>query len=132
MNTLIITIFLVFLSITRISSQSNDSLLGKWQTTYEENGEKAFVSYEFKNVDGRLKCYTFYIKDDKGEGTKYHSLAMENIVLKEGNGKAKYRYNEEGKKYVFDANLYLKNENTLQISYSYWGYSNTEIWKRLK
>ncbi|MDY8136446.1 hypothetical protein [Aquimarina sp. 2201CG5-10] len=127
-----VTIVITIIAFTSSQAQTNDTLIGKWETSYEEDGEKAYVTYEFKKVKEELKCYTLSIKNDKGEGGKYNSLAMKNIILNNGKGKAKYVYNEKGKNYVFDAKLNLKNENTLNISYSYWGYSNTEIWKRIE
>ncbi|MEW7277808.1 hypothetical protein ABW636_04370 [Aquimarina sp. 2201CG1-2-11] len=117
---------------TSIKGQSTTNLIGKWQTTYDDEGEKSYVTYEFKNVSGKLKCYTRYLKNDKGEGVKYTSLAMDKITLSNGKGNGKYKYNEGNKKYVFDAKLHLKNLTTLYVSYSFWGYSNTEIWKRIK
>ncbi len=115
-----------------INAQDGNVLIGKWETSYEEDGEKFYVTYEFKNINRKLKCYTLYIKDDKDEGAKYYSLAMEKIRMKEGKGDAKYKYNEGNKKYVFDAKLILKKTDILYVSYSFWGYSNTEIWKKVK
>ena len=125
----LISILLVTAS---IKAQNNNDLIGKWETTYDDEGEKSYVTYEFKNVSGNLKCYTLYLKNDKGEGVKYNALAMDKITLNNGKGIAKYKYNEGNKNYVFDTKLHLKNQSTLYVSYSFWGYSNTEIWKRVK
>ncbi len=131
MNTLKTAIAILFIATTTVvNAQTNDALLGKWETTYEEDGKKTYITYEFKNVKGKLKCYTTSVKNNEGE-ENYESLAMEDISIKKGKGNAKYMYNEEGENYVLKAKLHFENANTLHISYSYWGYSNTEKWKRI-
>ena len=130
-NTVLIAMLLIMI-ITVAKAQSSQELIGKWITTYEEGGEKAYVTYEFKSVKGKLKCYSIAIKDDSGEEGKYESLVMKKIRFKNGKGKATYMYtDEDGENYAFKANLLLKNEKTLTVSYSIMGYSDTEIWTRL-
>jgi hypothetical protein len=122
----------MMMALTSASAQSTNSLLGKWEATYDIEGEKMIVSYEFKKVKGKLVCYTTFIKDDKGNGEAYKSLAMTNISLKGGKGKSKYLLEYEGKTYKIKASLKLTNSKTLKVSYSYEGYSDTEIWKKVK
>ncbi len=132
MNTLktVVTIVILLITSTVVNAQTNDALLGKWETTYDDDGKKIHMTYEFKNVKGKLKCYTTSAKNNEGE-EKFETLAMEEIKIKKGKGSAKYIYNEEGENYVLKAKLHFENINTLRISYSYWGYSNTETWKRI-
>ncbi|BFP41420.1 hypothetical protein FGF1_22650 [Flavobacteriaceae bacterium GF1] len=121
----------VFLSITNLTAQNNP-LSGKWEAEYEENNEKSYVTYEFRNENGRPICYTTYIKDDKGRGAAHESLAIKDITFEGGKGTGKFIFAHEGKNYEVRAHLTLRDSNTLVISYSAWGYSDSETWKRLK
>ena len=112
--------------------QSNPLLIGKWKTSYHEDGEKGFITYEIKTVDGKLKGYTQYIEDDKGNGEDYTSLALKNIRFSDDKGEATYIVEYEGETYDAEASLRLVDANTLKIHYSYMGYSDTETWKRVK
>ncbi|WBX75243.1 hypothetical protein PG911_11295 [Tenacibaculum ovolyticum] len=134
MNTIkkTVTILILLIATTVLKAQTNDVLTGKWETTYKDNNENVYITYQFKYVKEKLKCYSVFIKDDSGKKGKYESLVMKNITLNNGNGKAIYIYNDNGVDYEFKANLLLKNENTLNVSYSVLGYSDTETWKRLK
>ena len=126
-----ITALVVWLSITNLTAQNNP-LAGKWEAEYEENNEKSYVTYEFRNKNRKLTCYTTYIKDDKGRGEKYESLAIKDILFEGKKGTGKFMLAYEGKNYEVRANLTLRDGNTLIISYSAWGYSDSETWKRLK
>jgi len=115
-----------------VNAQSPDALIGKWEAVYEEDGEKATVTYKFSKENDKLICHTIYIKDDNGEGGEYNSVAMKNIRFEEGVGRAKYMYREEDKTYEMKAYLELKKPTLLQVSYSYWGFSETENWKKIE
>jgi len=134
MNTIkkAVTIIILLFATTTITAQSSDALLGKWEGIYKENGEKALITYEFKQVKGKLKCYTVSIKGENGEEGVYESIVMRNVSLNSGNGKAIYIYNDNGEDYEFKAKLSLKSQNVLNISYSVMGYSDTEVWNRIK
>ena len=123
---------IVLVSITYMNAQNNNPLLGAWEAEYEEKNEKSYVTYEFRNENGKLNCYTTYIKDDKGHGEKHESLAIKDVTFEGGKGNGKYRFTYEGKEYEVNAGLKLENSHTLRISYSAWGYSDNETWKRLK
>ncbi len=126
-----ITALAVWISITTLAAQNNP-LSGNWEAEYEENNEKSYVTYEFRNENGKLTCYTNYIKDEKGRGEKYESLAIKDILFEGEEGTGKFILVYEGKNYEVRANLTLRDSNTLIISYSVWGYSDSETWKRLK
>ncbi len=126
-----ITVLVVWISITNLTAQNNP-LTGKWEAEYEENNEKSYVTYEFRKENRKLICYTTYFKDDKGQGEEYESLAIKDILFEGGKGNGKFMLAYEGKHYEVRANLTLRDSNTLVISYSAWGYSDSETWKRLK
>ena len=119
------------MSITNVTAQNNP-LAGEWEVEYQENNEKSYVTYEFRNENGKLTCYTTYIKDDNGYGEKHESLAIKDVTFKREKGSGKFMFAYEGKKYEVRANLELIDSNTLVISYSAWGYSDSETWKRLE
>ncbi|MDN5215141.1 hypothetical protein QQ020_23880 [Fulvivirgaceae bacterium BMA12] len=123
---------LVIVAFACAHGQSNSLLIGKWKTSYNDDGEKGFITYEIKTVDGKLKGHTQYIEDDKGNGEDYSSLVLKNIRFSDGKGKATYVIEYEGETYEAEASLTLVDVNTLKIHYSYMGYSDTETWKRVK
>ncbi|WP_420401349.1 hypothetical protein [Flagellimonas sp.] len=125
------TLVVVLVSITNLTAQNNP-LTGKWEAEYEENNEKFYVTYEFRNENGKPTCYATYIKDDKGRGEEHESLAIKDIVFEGEKGTGKFIIDHKGKNYEVRANLKLSDNNTLVVSYSAWGYSDNETWKRLK
>ncbi|MEO1628940.1 MAG: hypothetical protein AAFV25_27585, partial [Bacteroidota bacterium] len=83
-----------------------------------------------KDDGGKLLCHTLSLKDDQGRGEAYHSLVMTDIRFQGKKGEAQYLFKYEGETYEVKAALHLTSANTLEVSYSYYGYSDTEIWKR--
>ena len=128
---LMTALVVVSMSITNLTAQNNP-LAGEWEAEYQENKVKSYVTYEFRNENGKRTCYTTYIKDDKGRSEKHESLVIKDILFKEGKGTGTFIFTHEGKNYEVRANLVLKDSNTLIIRYSAWGYSGSETWKRLE
>ena len=111
---------LVLMSIPNMTAQ-NGLLAGKWEAEYEENNEKSYVTYEFRNENGKLTCYTTYIKDDNGHGEEYESLALKDVIFEGEKGKGTFIFIHEGENYEVRANLTLRDDRTLIVSYSAWG-----------
>lgn len=118
-------------SCQQATSQSNGSLMGKWEAQYEVEGQKVSSGFEFKKDQGKLICQTLYLKDADGNGEPYSAVVMTHVDFKNGKGTARYTMKYEGETYEVDADLELTNAHTLKISYSYYGYSETETWKRV-
>ena len=131
-KSIILPVALRMMAFTILKAQSNNSLIGKWETTYEIEGEKMNVVYQFKNEGKKLKCYTLFLKDDKGNGEAYDSIVMADVHFKDKTGNAEYVLKYEGEIYKVQAYLQLINENSLEVSYSYYGYADTEIWRKVK
>jgi hypothetical protein len=129
-NILTTLVFAVAMS-TTVQAQNMDSLIGKWTTTYNIEGETIETTYEFKKVDGTLKVYTVQHKNSKGQVQKESELVMNTIAFKNKKGTCKYILKYEGKIYNIPSDFVLKDDKTLELSYSYYGYSDTEIWKRI-
>lgn len=125
-----IGILVLFFTSYSLQAQSSASLKGKWETTYKLNGETGHVTYSFKDTKGKLQAYSISMKDDKGNEQKDNSLIMDKITFKDGKGTCTYMIKYEGKTYDIKAKLFLKNKNTLEVSYTYYGYSDKETWKR--
>lgn len=121
---------LLFFTIFIGYSQSQNNLLGKWKTTYDYEGQKLDVVYEIKNNSNKVKAFSIKMTI-LGESQKDDTMVMSNITMNDGKGKTKYYIEYEGKKYNVDAKLKLKDNNTLIVSYSYYGYSDNETWKRV-
>lgn len=109
-------------------AQNSNQLLGKWQTSYDMKGEKVVVVYEIKKEKGQIKAYSVLLKNAKGESQKDNTLVMPNMQLGK---KTKYKVEYEGEKYDIDADLTLKDAKTLEVFYNYYGYKNTEVWKKI-
>lgn len=133
MNKPIICLLLLIacLSAVGISATSQSPLLGKWQTEYELEGDRFSIVYQFKDVEGKLKCYSLYTKTSKGQLEKHQALVMDAIDFENGTGTARYSLTYEGETYEVDATLKLEDNRILTVEYSYYGYGDTETWKRI-
>lgn len=119
---------LVSMSFTMANAQNAESLKGQWGTEYELDGEKTFVVYEFRKSDGKLKGYSILLKDGESKVVKDNTLVMHNIKMNKGKGSATYKMDYEGEKYEVKVTLTLKSKKVLNVSYSYSGYTETEVW----
>ena len=108
---------------------ASSELIGKWETSYDMEGEKVIIIYEIKKEQGKYKAYSVLLKNAKGESQPDNTLVMPNIQLGK---KSDYVIEYEGKKYDIKADVKLKSKNTLEVFYDYYGYKNTEVWKKTK
>lgn len=129
MKSLVVTLIAV-LSLTFSNAQNEDVLLGRWKADYTEDNETFSVIYEFKKDKGKLKCYSVFIEIEN-ERSDYKSLAMYKIVFNGVKGIANYTYKENNEDFTMRTKLRLKDKNTLNLNYSYWGYTGKETWHRL-
>ncbi len=114
------------------NAQSAQSLIGQWICSYEVDGENFSVKYQFKSESGQLKCYAVEMRDDQGNAEAFSTLAMKDISFKDGKGEATYIFNDEGEVYDTEADLILNSPTSLTVDYSYYGFGDTEHWKRMK
>jgi hypothetical protein len=132
LKSLIIATILTTATLTKITAQNTNDLIGKWETSYNDKGKNYTVVYEFKKEDKTVKAYTVLIKDEKGEQLEDNSLVLSKIEFKNKKGTCIYSLEYEGELYEIKSKLNLKDNNTLVLSYSYYGFSDTETWKRIK
>lgn len=131
-NLKMILVAFMVITFANVKAQSYSSLIGQWKTIYEIEGEKIHVNYQFSYDNEKLLCRTLSLKDDKGNGEAYEVVVMSDIHFEKGKGEAKYSLKYEGETYEITATLQLINTNTLEVSYSYYGYTDTEVWKRIE
>ena len=112
--------------------QAASTLLGKWASSFEWEGEQVHIQYEFRTVQGKLLCYSVQLADANGDALQDNTLVMTNIEFANGSGTATFTIKDEGETYEADATLKLTNSNTLQVDYSYYWYSDSETWKRIQ
>lgn len=124
-------LFSILFGASALQAQTASRLLGTWQSTEQEDGETYHVVYEFKEVDQTIKAYTISIKDENGNTESFSDLALDKVSFKQNTGTAIYHFEYEGKQYDVSANLTLKDNNTLLLEYSYWGFSDSETWIRV-
>jgi len=125
-------IILLLLSITSTQAQDTKSLLGKWKSTFELEGKKVEAIYEFKMNKDKLEGFSVEYKNEGGEVDNTAELIMDKISMANKKGEGRFIIKYDGDTYKVDSDLILKDNNTLEISYSYYGYSDTETWTRMK
>ncbi|CAL2104552.1 conserved protein of unknown function [Tenacibaculum sp. 190130A14a] len=105
------------------------SLVGKWKVVYKNlNGS---VIYNIKKEGKTYNAFTYEVQDENGYGEKVPSVKT--LIVKYFNGKKGkgiYKVEFEGKKYDIPCKINLKDNSTFLLSYDYYGYKDTEVWKR--
>ncbi len=150
-------LFLIFPGALDLSAQDPQDLLGEWESI-DSNGHGKYSVFEH---DGKIYAYMYYWKDDKEEFylekelekemEKYTEeelkamadfsntdilkemkelIILKDFVKKGKVWKGKMIYDEEGG--TVNGTLKLLKEDELEVAYSYWGYSDKSVWKRIK
>ncbi|MFD2567266.1 hypothetical protein [Pseudotenacibaculum haliotis] len=111
------------------TEQEAISLTGKWKVTYKSL--EGSIVYDIKKEGKLFNAYTSEIQDENGYGEKV--TAVKTLIIKSFNGKrgkGTYKVEFEGKKYNVPCKIKLIDKHTFQLSYDYYGYKDTEVWKR--
>jgi hypothetical protein len=143
----------LLLGTNALMAQNAKDFIGNW----ESKDKDGYGKYKIFEKDGAVLALMYYWKDKKEEFSlekemkKYESMGWEGIdkldtktiltyfkdflVLtdfkpKGGKWKGQIIYDEKGSK--VDGTLKSLNKNELSVSYSYYGYSEDSIWKRIK
>jgi len=105
---------------------SKHPLEGKWKVNYKEEGS---VMYQLKMEHNKLVGCSIKLMDVKGQFTSDHTkiFTLTSFINNKGNGIYSVAY--ENKIYDIPCELDLKSSE-LYVSYDYYGYKDTEIWKR--
>ncbi|MGB0891127.1 MAG: hypothetical protein ACPGUU_02160 [Flavobacteriaceae bacterium] len=114
-----------------LDTQKSTSLAGKWKVNYKSL--KGSVVYNMKKEGKLYNAFTYEIQDENGYGEKVP--AVKTLIIKSFDGKKGkgiYKIEYEGKKYDVPCRIKLVDVNTFQLSYNYYGYKDTEVWKKEK
>lgn len=118
--------------VTFLNAQNTSELLGKWKSSYTEDGETYSIVYEFREDQGQIKAFTLEIRDQIGDKESISELVIDNIEFSNKKGKGIFHFEYENDQYDIPAQLRLKDTRTLEISYSYWGMSDQEVWTKME
>ncbi|PCE64789.1 hypothetical protein [Sediminicola luteus] len=109
-----------------------ETLTGQWKVEYDTEDYKGSIVYRIKNESGKHKAYTHEYRDPAGNAQKAEGDLVLVIDRFEGEtGKGTYTIEYEGKSYEIEAKLKRVNAKTFTLSYDYYGYGDTETWKKL-
>lgn len=105
------------------------SLVGKWKVEYKSlNGS---LVYDIKKRGKIYNAFTYEVQDENGYGEKVPLVKTLIITYFNGKkGKGTYKVEFEGKRYDIPCKINLKDNNAFLLSYNYYGYKDTEVWKR--
>ncbi len=108
-----------------------DYIEGIWKVTYNSEDFKGAVVYEIKKEGKVFNAYTYQYLDEKGNAEKAENTKILTVKNFDGyKGKGNYTVAYEQQEYQVDCQIDMVDENTLKLSYNYYGYSDVETWKR--
>ena len=111
---------------------STTELQGKWGVTYNSEEFTGTMVYDLKKEGKVINAYLVEYRDE--EGYAEAAKPEKTLVIKKFDGKKGrgiYNVSYEGETYEVDCKITIVDDNTFQLSYDYYGYGDTEIWKKL-
>ncbi|WP_299839507.1 hypothetical protein [uncultured Tenacibaculum sp.] len=125
---------------TKVPIKSSDTnkikktktLVGKWKVNYNSETFKGAIVYNIKKDGNTFNAYTYEYIDMEGyrEKAKNKKILIITSVGSE-NGKGVYNIKYENNVYDVPCTIKIIDNNSFIISYDYFGYSDSETWKRL-
>lgn len=107
-------------------------ITGKWKVVYNSEEFKGSIIYNLINENNLINAYTWEYQDENGNREKAaNEIALIIQKFDGSNGKGSYNIMYEGKKYDVDCEIKIINKTTFELSYDYYGYGDTETWKKL-
>ncbi len=111
--------------------QETDYIIGKWAVSYNTKDFTGTIVYDIKKEKTIFNAYTSVYEDLKGNAQQAEKSKTLTIRSFDGyKGKGTYTIDYKGETYEVDCNIDMIDENTFKLSYDYYGYSDTETWKR--
>ncbi len=107
-------------------------LQGKWGVTYDSEDFTGTMVYDLKKEGKAINAYLVEYQDENGYGEAANGEKV--LVIKKFDGKkgkGVYSVAYEGETYEVDCKITIIDEKTFQLSYDYYGYGDTETWKKL-
>ncbi len=111
---------------------TTDYIIGKWKVNYHSKDFNGAVIYDLKKEQHIFNAYTYEYQDQNGNTEHAKSSKILSIEKFDGHkGEGIYNIEYEGKQYDVPCTIDMIDENTFKLSYDYYGYSDTETWKKL-
>ena len=115
-------------------SQTQNKLLGTWDVYYEGLGN---FTYDIKeDAHHHMAGYILHIQPE-GDYRKTlkkdikKKLVLFSIDFNGVEGSAKHRVNFRGQDYTTNCKLFMPDQDTLELTYLFWGETVKEIWTRV-
>lgn len=116
---------------TLSSNQETGDIIGLWAVSYNAKEFNGTIVYDIKKEGTVFNAYTSTYEDLNGNAQQAEKRETLTIKSYDGyKGKGIYTIDYEGETYKVDCNIDMIDENTFKLSYDYYGYSDTETWKR--
>lgn len=118
---------------TEVSTENpeTDFIVGKWKVNYNSKDFKGAVVYNIKKEGKLFNAYRTVYQDENGYEEK--TTPQKTLIIKSFDGykgKGVYKIDYEGKTYDVACVIDMVDESTFKLSYDYYGYGDTETWKR--
>lgn len=113
-------------------SQQKNFLEGNWKVKYNSEEMKGAISYVIKKEGDVFNAFTTEYFDEDGQSMK--ADGEKTLIVKSFNGKSgvgTYKFEYEGKQYDVLCKIHKIDDNSFKLSYEFYGYSGSEIWKRI-
>ncbi|MEM9546446.1 MAG: hypothetical protein AAGA77_10770 [Bacteroidota bacterium] len=106
-------------------------LIGTWKVKYTSEEFTGAVVYKIKKEGSVYNAYTYRYEDENGYSEKAEEIKSLTIKPFSGNSaKGMYRIAYEGEKYEVECQIKKISDTSFSLSYDYYGYSDTETWKK--
>ena len=108
------------------------TLVGKWKVNYNSETFKGAIVYNIKKEGNTFNAYAYEYIDM--EGYREKAKNEKTLIIKSiGNKSGKGVYNIKYENNVYDVPCTIKiiDNDSFILSYDYFGYSDSETWKRL-
>lgn len=116
-----------------VTNWETDYIIGKWKVSYDSEEFKGTVVYTIKKEGKVFNAYTYKYQDAQGNSEPAENTKTLIIQSFDGyKGKGVYKVTYEGENYDIECFIDMIDENTFQLSYESYGFSDVETWKRAK
>ncbi|MEM7187330.1 MAG: hypothetical protein AAF466_11790 [Bacteroidota bacterium] len=108
-----------------------DFLEGLWKVRYRSTEFNGNVVFSIKKENDRYNAYMHQYEDEHGYSEEADGeKALEITQFDGAKGSGIYPFEYENEVYEIECDIKKVDENTFELSYDYYGYSDTETWKR--
>ena len=106
-------------------------LVGKWKVKYSSKEFTGAIVYKIKKEGSVYNAYTHSYEDENGYSEKAEGIKSLTIKsFSENSAKGIYSIEYEGENYDVDCRITKDSDTSFTLSYDYYGYRDTETWKK--